>query len=267
MYERINIVLFIIADCLRGGCMKTNIVMPAYGAPELTERSVRSILNNTHHDFKLIVVNNGLSETDEVMKDFLGHPNLLYLVVEKNQGCGYGRNIGMKEVDDKFDYLFIVDSDIYVPKNWDKKMVDFMEKNKNVGLAGPSTNYAGSPQLVKDCPELETDEAIEDFTIQFEKLSRGHSICYPHWPVIGFCQIMRKEVFDKIGFFDEKFKFYGCEDNDYCWRVQCHGWDLAYLHDIFVYHHGHGGFNLLSGEEINHWGKNRDYFKQKHGWV
>jgi len=246
--------------------MKINIVMPAYGESELTKRSVRSILQNTYHNFKLIVVNNGLPETDFAVKEFLDHPNILYLVSETNTGCGGGRNIGMREMDEEFDYLFIVDSDIYVPKNWDKKMVSFMENHKEVGLAGPSTNYAGSPQLVKNCPELKTDEDVEMYAVEFEKTG-GHQIVPIRWPVIGFCMIIRKETFNKVGFFDEVFKFYGCEDNDYCWRVQCAGWQLSYITNIFIYHHGHGGFNLLNGDEVNYWGKNQEYFKKKHGWI
>ena len=240
--------------------------MPAYGDPALTKRSVESILKNTHHDYKLIVVNNGLPELDPVMEELLPHPDIQYIVSETNTGCGGGRNIGMRETDDEFDYLFITDSDIYVPKNWDKKMVDFMEANEKIGLAGPSTNYAGSPQLVENCPELNTDEEIEAYALEFDKNDSLHIV--PHrWPVIGFCQIIRKEVFNKVGFFDETFKFYGCEDNDYCWRVQCAGWHLAYIKNVFIYHDGHGGFNLLSGEEMNHWGTNKEYFIKKHGWI
>jgi GT2 family glycosyltransferase len=212
-------------------------------------------------------VNNGLPETDSAVEEFLEDPRVVYLVSKTNEGCGGGRNIGMREVaNEEFDYLFIVDSDIYVPKNWDKKMVDFMERNKKIGLAGPSTNYAGSPQLVKDCPELKTDKEIEEFALEFDKRN-GHSVVPWQWPVIGFCQIIRKEVFDKVGYFDETFKLYGCEDNDYCWRIQQLGWNLAYINNIFIYHHGHGGFDLLDGSGIDQWGKNRDYFKEKHGWI
>jgi len=247
--------------------MKINIVMPAYGAPELTERSVESVLKNTYHDFKLIVVNNGLEETNGAVERFLDHPNLKYIVSETNEGCGGGRNIGMKKTDEEFDYLIIIDSDIYTPKDWDKQLVSFMEIYPRFGLAGPSTNYAGSPQLIKNCPELDTDEKIEKFAIEVSKKTPQYSVVPHKWPVIGFCMIIRKDVFDKTGLFDETFKFYGCEDNDYCWRVQRKGWDLAYINNIFIYHHGHGGFNLLSGSEVEYWGKNRDYFKSKHGWL
>jgi len=211
-------------------------------------------------------VNNGLPETDCAIEEFLDNHKVLYLVSEINEGCGGGRNIGMREVDDEFDYLFIVDSDIYTPKDWDKKMVDFMESHKNIGLAGPSTNYAGSPQLIKNCPHLKTDEEIEEYSIEFSKTGSYSKVPYK-WPVIGFCQIIRKEVFDKVGFFDETFKLYGCEDNDYCWRIQQEGWDLAYIDNVFIYHHGHGGFDMLDGPGVTQWGKNKEYFIKKHGWI
>jgi GT2 family glycosyltransferase len=201
------------------------------------------------------------------MEEILPHSNILYLVSETNEGCGGGRNIGMREVDEEFDYLFIVDSDIYTPQDWDGKMVDFMEAHKRVGLAGPSTNYAGCPQLIENCPKLNTDEEIENYASMVSRSGKKPFILHERWPVIGFCQIIRKEVFDKVGFFDETFKFYGCEDNDYCWRVQCSGWQLAYIHNVFVYHDGHGGFNLLNSDEAGHWGKNREYFLKKHGWI
>ena len=241
--------------------------MPAYSKSDLVEISISSILKNTHSDFTLYVVNNNFDPINDVMKKFLPNDRIKYIVSETNTGCGGGRNIGMRNMDNDFDYLFIVDSDIYCPKDWDKKMIDFMEKNPKIGLAGPCTNYAGSPQLISDCPELNTDEEKENYAIKFEKENRKHSIVHKKWPVIGFCQIIRKKVFEKVGFFDENFKFYGCEDNDYCWRVQIFGWDLAYINNVFIYHYGHGGFNLLSGDEVNHWGKNREYFISKHGWI
>lgn len=253
---------------------RLNIVMAAYNNWDLTKGTIQSVLSNTDGDYKFIVVNNGSTETEmhDMVLEFLENEEynkkIHYIKVEENGGCGIGRNRGMRETDEDCEYLILIDNDIIVTKNWSKRLIKLMDKHTEIGLAGPSTNFAGSPQIIKNAPrKMNSIEEIESFSLEISKKRGEFSYVPERWPVIGFCMIIRREVIDKIGLFDEEFKLYGCEDNDYCWRTQQAGWKLAYIHNIFIYHHGHGGLGMLGAKGTQQWTKNREYFKQKHGFI
>jgi len=248
--------------------MKVNIIMAAFNQWDMSERSIKSILKNTNLDYRLIFINNGSTDNthDMFMEKFSDNDNITYLRAEKNGGCGIGRNIGLRKLDDDCEFVILVDNDIYAPDGWAEKMVAVMTAHPKLGIGGAATNFAGTPQLIPNVPPLETDEEIEEY-------SRNHSfpkefiIVPPRWTVIGFCQIVRRELYDTVGLFDEEFKLYGCEDNDFCLRSQMAGWHLAYINSVFVYHDGHGGLSQLGADGSSQWGKNREYFKKKHGFI
>ncbi len=245
-----------------------NIIMVCYNSCLLTKRTIQSVLKNTKSiDYKFIIINNGSNDdTDAVIRSFLPNERIFYIENEENKGCGIGRNIGFRNIDDNCKYIIIIDNDIYAPCNWDIKLINFMENNIKIGLGGPATNFAGTPQLIENIKDLNSDEEIEKYA-KNHRSKKIYSLVPDKWSVIGFCQIIRREVLDKVGFFDEEFKLYGCEDNDFCYRVQKNGWDLAYIDSVFVYHHGNGGLSQLGEKGALQWAENRNYFKQKNGFL
>lgn len=81
----------------------------------------------------------------------------------------------------------------------------------------------------------------------------------------GCALIVRKEVIEKIGGFDENFFTYA-EDLDYCLRARKSGWKLLYVPQAVVYHEG----SATSGSEYEpfqsfyRW-RNRFLIVAKHG--
>jgi len=247
-----------------------NIIVVAYNSWDLTEKCIESILNKTKVKYRIIFINNcSTDDTDEkFIEKYINNKKIEYVKTDKNEGCGIGRNYGLKKIDKDCNYVIILDNDIIVTPNWDIKLIKFMEEHPEVGLCGPCTNFAGSPQLIKNIGSLKTEEEIDDFSMNYK-----HVVPFTYapekWPVIGFCMVIRKKVIDDIGFFDENFKFYGCEDNDFCYRVEKNGWKLAYVYTTFIYHKGHGSLDSLgsSGHDwVKSFEKNKKYFEEKNGF-
>jgi hypothetical protein len=71
-----------------------------------------------------------------------------------------------------------------------------------------------------------------------ELVSRYSGRVSPNLPFLnGFCLLIRREVIDSIGYFDEE-NFgdgYG-EENDYCLRARQAGWKLAVADDTYIFH-------------------------------
>ena len=61
-----------------------------------------------------------------------------------------------------------------------------------------------------------------------------HKLIFPEY-VSGCCMLIKKEVFDKIGFFDEKF-FLNFEDVDFCLRAQKAGFKLVINPQAVILH-------------------------------
>ena len=61
---------------------------------------------------------------------------------------------------------------------------------------------------------------------------------------------IKKEVFEEIGLFDEKFSpFYG-EESDLCFRVTKKAWQIIYFGNFEVIHHRNKSISKLSKEDV-----------------
>ena len=61
--------------------------------------------------------------------------------------------------------------------------------------------------------------------------------------LVGFCLAVRRDAFERVGGFDERFGLGGYEDDDLCRRLVAEGGRLLVVHDAFVHHHGHATFD------------------------
>ena len=91
---------------------KVSVIMPAYNAEKYIERSVKSVLSQTHRDLELIVVDDGSTDrTPQILARLCsGDPRLKYIQIE-NQGPAEARNRALPYVSEDADYITFIDSD------------------------------------------------------------------------------------------------------------------------------------------------------------
>ena len=122
-----------------------------------------------------------------------------------------------------------------------------MENNINVGIVGPKllNNNGKIQESARSFPTLLSILWRGTFLHKMfpnANLYRKYLLAnFDHsqikevdW-VIGACQIIRKQVFEKIGLLDEKY-FFGYEDIDFCRRAKKAGWKTVYWPDSEIYH-------------------------------
>ena len=97
------------------------------------------------------------------------------------------------------------------------------------------SNYAAPPQLVADVPytDLDDDDA---FARRWREDHRGKWFTVPK--LSGFCLLMKRAVYEKIGGLDERFGLGFFDDDDLAERARRAGFELAVAHDLFVHHFG-----------------------------
>jgi GT2 family glycosyltransferase len=80
----------------------------------------------------------------------------------------------------------------------------------------------------------------------------------------GCLWAMKREVYDKLGGFDERFGKGTFEDTDYRKRIDEAGYKVGKYHGVMVFHQGRATFDLVDPENKIFF-ENKKKFEEKHG--
>jgi hypothetical protein len=225
--------------------MELSIIILNYKTKGLVKYCLKNVINTVKSlNYEIIVVDNG---SNDGISDMLAEKfsQVRFLQTGKNLGFAAGYNVGLKEARGK--YILVLTADVSVLDGSVEKMVEFMEKNPQVGLAGPKiVNPDGSYQIT--CRTFQTPQIIIYRRTPFGYFNFAKKELAKHlmtdfdrqtsrevdW-VMGACMIVRKSVLDKVGLFDERFFFY-VEDMDWCRRFWANGYKVMYIADAKVIH-------------------------------
>ncbi len=120
---------------------------------------------------------------------------------------------------------------------------------RGVAAAGPYTNRCRHGKQWTQAEAYQSLDEMQGFADKFCHGGRDISVNASLF-LESFCLMVRAEVFDEVGGFDEQFSGIGYEDVDFSFRLTQAGYWLC---AVSVYaHHGEGSFavNHLSGSEL-----------------
>ena len=193
----------------------------------------------------IIVDNNSKDGTQKMIeKEF---KNKVVLITNKiNKGVAGGRNQILKRYKGK--YLLLIDDDTEIMSTNILEMIDYMEKNKKVGILGckiltpdnqiyPSARRFPRPANViakklSFLPLFKNSSLLTLYKQVFSQIKFPKKVDF----VIGAFQSIRREVTEKIGLLDERMKF-GFEDADYCARAIKAGFEVVYYPFFTIKHY------------------------------
>jgi len=213
----------------------TSIILLTCNQLEYTRQCVESLLQHTHAPYELIFVDNG--STDGTVPYLRSLPGARVIENRDNRGFAAGCNQGLAAAQGEF--LVLLNNDTVVTEGWLEGLLRCLQTHPSVGLVGPMTNYVGGPQLERDVP-YRTLEEMHRFAAEYARRNRYRYL--PTSKLVGFCLLLRREVMEKIGLFDERFGLGNFEDDDYCLRAQLAGYKLLIAGDVFIHHFGHRTF-------------------------
>ncbi len=193
---------------------------------------------------RIIIVNDRSDEaTTAFLRDFARGRDQVSLI-ENDENLGYTRSANRGLAAGAADFRILLNSDTIVSTNWALKLLDAASRNDRIGIVGPLSNAAGAqsiPQIKAKGKNtainlLPPDVTPSDLDLACETWSDGDLV--PRVPLVhGFCFGIKKEVIERVGFFDEEnFKLFYGEENDYCFRAVAAGFELAVATNTFVYH-------------------------------
>ncbi|MGQ9778132.1 MAG: glycosyltransferase family 2 protein [Thermodesulfobacteriota bacterium] len=241
-----------------------SVIIVNWNAKELLKACIESIYRNAGHILlEIIVVDNASTDGSQGMIKEL-FPRAVLIENKRNLGYSRANNIGFNYSKGK--YLLFLNPDTLVPEKTLEKAFLFMEENKDAGIVG--------------CKHLNSDGSFQPSAFGFiplasifayilglnklikiswlKKLSKTRTVGY----VQGSFLLIRREIFQEIGGFDENFFLYG-EDVDLCKRVWDLGRKVYYYPDIFIIHYL-GGSSRNNPETLKHFISSSLYFYKKH---
>lgn len=217
------------------------LIVLNYERKALLLECLESATASRYRPCHVVVVDNGSTDgsAEAVERSF---PAVTVLHSQVNRGVAGGRNFGAKWVLDNLDVAFLafIDNDTLIEPDAVGELVDAIRSDRGIGLVAPKAfQFRGDRRLLsagglrfnpytgilKDVASGETDSC------QFDR-ARDIQACP------GFAFLVRREVFDSIGFFDEHFNPYGWEDADFSLRAGDAGYRLVYAPQAVVYHLG-----------------------------
>jgi GT2 family glycosyltransferase len=244
-----------------------SIIIVNWNTKELLKNCIESILiDQDPVSIQIIVVDNASSDGSvEMIKEKFQNVDLLEN--KNNIGFACANNKAISIIRGK--YVFLLNSDTVVKRGSLISAVAYLNEHMNVGCLAPILlNADGSIQhhcYIKE-PSL-ISEVISCFDLQkkipmFGSVPAGSEIVeVAH--ACGAALIIRKEVIEKIGLFDEKMIF-SCEDADLCMRIRRSGWKIVHFPSAVITHYGGQSRKLLNDQGINAMYKSRYIFFNKY---
>ena len=227
----------------------TSIIIPSVNM-ERARACVEAIERCTPEPHEIVLVDNRegacLAWTPVVMNE---GATLGLCVPEKNLGWVGGCNLGLSC--SKGDYLLLLNDDVTVTPGWLGRLLGTMGRYPDVGLVGPVTNFAAGPQQVPADYEP-TDHWGETQEVEV---------------LMGFCLLMRRAVYERVGGLDERFGLGNFDDNDFCLRAMMAGFKARIVRDCWVHHEGGATFRELGIDYAASLTNNRAAFCDKWGIV
>ena len=243
--------------------MKIGIVILNWNGLSDTIETLNSLQKITYQDYFVILVDNGSdnNEAGQLEQRFKDYIQVIKL--PENLGFAGGCNIGAKTaLKQGAEAILLLNNDVVLEPNFLDPLVEKL-KESQVGIVSPKIYFeqdrnrvwfAGGgfhwwTGLVFHYGEEKPDAP---------KYSKTKKVQF----ITGCSMLIKEEVFDKIGYLDESYKFYW-EDADFSLKSRQAGFDLVYVAESRIYHKVSRSLGKKSPERSYLATKNRLVFMRK----
>ena len=235
------------------------IILPFFNQHEYTKTCVNSIIESTHHPYRIIAIDNGSGEDiSPWLNDKFEDINIIRNGF--NIGAPAAFNQGIKASDTE--YVLLLNNDTIVTDGWLGGLVESMELDSDTGIVGPCTNPC--LEILDFFPEkagFRNAKEIQRTAAAIWAKRKGYVEYVPG--ITSFCMLIKNGMLDKIGLFDENYGLGTNDDHDMCLRARAAGFKIACAMSVFVFHFYSKTLGGLGMEDLDK--VNRDYFVAKFG--
>ncbi len=236
--------------------VELSIIIINWNGGELLRRTVESIVGSPPSiSYEVIVVDNASIDNSLATllnSDLTGELNDSgrLRIIENGDNRGFGRANNQAFILSNAPLLFLLNPDTEVTEGSIDRLISTVKSSSRIAAAGPRLlNADGSLQISAwRNPPSAWEILLSQLKIYLllPRRFRGELLLGGHWdhkrerpvPMLsGAAIVVRREVIEAVGGFDERFHMYG-EDNEWCLRIVRAGWQLIFQPHAVILHHG-----------------------------
>lgn len=223
---------------------KVAVVILGWNGKKFLEQFLPSVVQHSSAALCEIIVADNCSTDDSVAFVKANFPTVRIIQNTRNGGFAGGYNDALKQV--KSEYYVLLNQDIEVTENWVERVIEEMERDKNIAAAQPKLRayhqrdhfeYAGGSGGYLDRNSYAFCRGRIFNSIEKDK-GQYDDVKDIFWAT-GACLFIRSEIYWQAGALDEDF-FAHQEEIDLCWRIKNSGQRVIAVPSSVVYHVGGG---------------------------
>lgn len=235
------------------------IALVTYHNPRLLEQTLATLKEACGPlEAELLLVDNGSSPETQAIFERSGLPGRS-IDPGENLGFARGNNRAFAETDAPF--LLLLNDDVELPPEAIPQLLTRLENDPRIGVLGPrllnpdgtlQPSCYGYPSFFKEFCKATGLKTLFPKSrwlrrilgrILGERFSRNFAGYWEHdqereaESLKGACLLVRREVIDRVGPFDERWFMYG-EELEWCFRIRQAGFKVLFFPGVEVVHHG-----------------------------
>lgn len=200
------------------------VVIPMFGKEEYTRKCVDLVTENygTGEPIEILVVDDGSPH------EFKDH-KINVIRLEENSGFTKAANEGILWAQYRnADYVLLLNNDTEPRPNFLKSLVEIMENDPSVGIAGSIREYANGTIELCGADLIRGHQYLGSKDMDKKPIE-------VNW--LPLCSaLIRMDMIREIGILDKRFRNH-CSDSWYCINAKMHGWKIILDPNSVVLHH------------------------------
>lgn len=224
-----------------------SIVVVSYNTRDMTLACLASVHAQTQTPFEVIVVDNASTDgsAEAIRAEF---PQVRLLAETTNHGFALAHRIAVPEA--RAPWLLLLNPDTVVLNGALDKLFAFAQRTPDAGIWGGRTLFGDGRLNPTSCWRRMTLASLLFRTVGLSGIFRSSEIfnaeCYGTWPrdreravdiVTGCLFLIRRDLWDRLGGFDDRFVMYG-EEADLCLRARALGVRPRITPEAEIIHYG-----------------------------
>ena len=210
------------------------VVVPVYNHELFVQQQIESIVQQTYgYDYIQLIVFDDYSTDNSkvVLEDLANQYQYAFIANAQNKGLCYNLNRALEMA--LGDYVCFTGSDDVWTLDKLEKQVAYMEKNKRAGACSGNV-------IQIDAQGKALHQAKQGFAPA--RVYSFKDVFLRDFPFSTTCSMIRKEVLDEVGGYDETLKV----EDYYMWlKIAFAGFELHLMEDVLGYYRIHGN-NTIS---------------------
>ena len=215
--------------------------MPVYNSEKFVAEAIESILNQTHQNLELIIIDDAsVDKSWEVIQEYIKKDERVKAFRnEENMNIPKTRNRLLKKVSAESKYIAMLDSDDVAMSERLERQVDFLENNTDYSAIG------GQIELIDDSGNK---IGVKRYPTSYEKIRK--TILHFN-PFAQSAMMLCKSVVESVGFYNENQS--RSQDYDYWCRMFLREFKMTNLSDTLIQFRLHEGQGKQTQSQKSFW--------------